>query len=328
MVPKGPPVRTAFGSHGVQAMAATGNETRLVATAKQTSLAELRAECARAKAAVCADLEARRRRIHARRGLRQWADADGVWHLQLRHNPEVGAQFMAALEPLRDRIFHQARAEGRREAPEAHAADALVAAVCGPPQAAPPARAGVKVIVRVDLAALLGGYPIEGETCEIAGFGPVAVSAVGDLIDTGDPLLAAVVTRGEAVVGWPIRDAVPGPPRARRWSGCIPAVPPRAVPPPPSWRSTTAWGGRRATSPWWTCSTGCVPIITTARPSTAGLWWTAGASGPSSPPTIPDIPATRTVRTTHPLRVITKGSQSRWLSAVAPARARREDTAS
>ena len=37
--------------------------------------------------------------------------------------------------------------------------------------------------------------------CEIAGFGPVAVSAVRDLIDTADPFLAAVVTRGEAVVG-------------------------------------------------------------------------------------------------------------------------------
>ena len=37
--------------------------------------------------------------------------------------------------------------------------------------------------------------------CELAGFGPVAVSAIRDLIDTGDPFLAAVVTRGEQVVG-------------------------------------------------------------------------------------------------------------------------------
>ena len=58
-----------------------------------------------------------------------------------------------------------------------------------------------KVIVRVDLPAMLRGYPTDGETCEIAGFGPVAVSAVADLIDTGDAFLAAVVTNGEAVVG-------------------------------------------------------------------------------------------------------------------------------
>ena len=37
--------------------------------------------------------------------------------------------------------------------------------------------------------------------CEIAGCGPVAVSAIRDLIQTGDPFLAAVVTKGEQVVG-------------------------------------------------------------------------------------------------------------------------------
>lgn len=37
--------------------------------------------------------------------------------------------------------------------------------------------------------------------CEPAGFGPVAVSAVRDLIDAGDPFLAADVTRGQDVAG-------------------------------------------------------------------------------------------------------------------------------
>jgi hypothetical protein len=182
-------------------------EADLVAQAKDLSLAELRAECARTKAAACADLEARRRRIHARRSLRDWTDADGVWHLHLRHNPEVGAQVMAALAPLRDRLFQRARAEGRREPIEAYGADALVETVCPRPAGddagdkPPPSRPGAKVVVRVDLPALLRGRPLEGETCEVAGFGPVAVSAVRDLLDTADPFLAAVVTHGEAVVG-------------------------------------------------------------------------------------------------------------------------------
>ena len=60
---------------------------------------------------------------------------------------------------------------------------------------------GVKVIARADLTALLRGYPIEGETCELVGYGPVAVSAVLDLIDTADPFLAAIATRGQTVVG-------------------------------------------------------------------------------------------------------------------------------
>lgn len=80
-------------------------EARLVAKAAHFSLPELRAECARIKAMACPDLEARRRRIHQRRSLRDWTDADGTWHLHLRHSPEVGAAFMAALAPLRHRLF-------------------------------------------------------------------------------------------------------------------------------------------------------------------------------------------------------------------------------
>ncbi len=58
-----------------------------------------------------------------------------------------------------------------------------------------------KVIARVDLTSLLRGYPVEGDLCELVGFGPVAVSAMRDLMDTGDPFLAAVVTKGHEVVG-------------------------------------------------------------------------------------------------------------------------------
>ncbi len=69
-------------------------------------------------------------------------------------------------------------------------------------QRAPVPRAGPpKIIVRVDLEALLRGLPTEGEVCEIAGFGPVAVSAVRDMIDTDDPFLTAVATRGQRRVG-------------------------------------------------------------------------------------------------------------------------------
>jgi hypothetical protein len=58
-----------------------------------------------------------------------------------------------------------------------------------------------KVIVRVDLPTLLRGYPVSGETCEIAGFGPVALSAVEEMLSSGSCLLEAVITDGEAVAG-------------------------------------------------------------------------------------------------------------------------------
>ena len=88
-------------------------------------LAELREQCARTAAAAQADPEARRARIHQRRSLRSYTDTEGEWHLHCRNNPEVGATIMAALEPFREAIFRQARAEPRREPPEAYAADAL-----------------------------------------------------------------------------------------------------------------------------------------------------------------------------------------------------------
>jgi hypothetical protein len=218
-------------------------ERALLEAARCAPLAELREQCARAKATSSVDPEARRVRIHQRRSLRSFTDTEGEWHLHCRNNPEVGARIMAALDPFQEEIFRQARSEGRRESPDAYAADALAemarcssdgveardpasvedadatlgngsctdpaagtapAATSGPaPRRKRPARSSgrPKIIVRVDLGALLRGWPVEGEVCEIAGFGPVAVSALLDMIDSDDPFLAAVVTRGQQVLG-------------------------------------------------------------------------------------------------------------------------------
>ena len=176
-------------------------EARLVEKARSASLAELREECLRTKAAARPDAEARRRAIHDQRFLRTHTDAEGAWNLRMRDNPEVGAEILAAIAPIRDRLFRAARAEGRHEASEAYGADALAELARGGANGSRPARSGTKVIVRVDLLALLRGYAMGGEVCELAGVGPVAVSAVRDLLDTGNPFLAAVVTKGEQVVG-------------------------------------------------------------------------------------------------------------------------------
>jgi hypothetical protein len=218
-----------------------------------------RDECRRVRAAAEADPEARRARIHRGRYLRSYTDTDGAWNLRVCDNPEVGAEFMAALAPFTDRLFAEARAEGRREPVEAYAADALgelaalagaaadtdgdadsgtdeavgvgggqghlgTATTAGPSRRGRRARlrARAKVIARADLAALLRGYPLSGETCELVGYGPVAVSAIRDMIDSGDPCLAAVVWTRPAAAP---RAAIPGRGEGRARS------PPDGVPP-------------------------------------------------------------------------------------------------
>jgi Domain of unknown function (DUF222) len=177
-------------------------EARLLEQSRTASLGELRDECSRTKANIC-DLEERRRRIHERRHLRTWNDTEGAANLHLRDNPEVVAGIMATIEPIRDELFEAARKEGRREPLEAYAADALaeLARSAGNTSGSRNARRRTNVLFRVDLTRLLRNYPVRDEVCEIAGYGPVAASAVRDLHDTEDPFLAAVVTKGEDVVG-------------------------------------------------------------------------------------------------------------------------------
>ena len=60
-----------------------------------------------------------------------------------------------------------------------------------------PAGADAKVIVRVDLLALLRGRAVDGEVCEIAGIGPIPVATVREWMD--DAFLAAVLTKGDDI---------------------------------------------------------------------------------------------------------------------------------
>jgi len=204
-------------------------ERRLVARARHASVAELKSICAETKAAAHPDLEARRQQIHSRRYLRSWSDVEGVWHLSAAANPEDGAQVMAALAPITDEIFESARTEGRRESPDAYAFDALLqmareAATSEPaPHLSAPASRGAakdkagtgnvgaghrrrgppgaKILVRIDYDTFLRGVPTKGETCELVGFGPIAVSAVDELLETADPFVAAILTKGQELVG-------------------------------------------------------------------------------------------------------------------------------
>lgn len=177
-----------------------GAEGALLTKARAgASLPELREEAARIKAAACPDPEARRARIHDERFLREWTDGEGAWNLRMRDNPEVGAQIMARLDSLAEEIFAEHRRRGTPERREAYAADALLRLARGGGPAKPsPARA--KIIFRIDWAAWLRGYPEAGEVMELAGFGPIAASAIDEAIAAGG-FVAAVMTKGQALTG-------------------------------------------------------------------------------------------------------------------------------
>ena len=110
----------------------------------------------------------------------------------------------SVVQGFANQAFDLARSDGRRDPEEAYLADGLVAACRAATTGAAPGAGGkrarkptpTKVVVRVDWDALVRGWPVDGEVSEIAGLGPVPVSAVRAMAASGDAFLAGVVTKG------------------------------------------------------------------------------------------------------------------------------------
>ena len=182
------------------AAADPGSEDRLLDEAKRRSLRELRDECDRTKAAAARDDAEREQRVRDARSCRKRSTADGGAEITYRSTKTEVAEVWAALQGFATTAFNAARTNGERERPETYAADGMLAmaraanADTGTDGTVKPV--ATKVVIRIDWDALLRGYPITGEVCEIPGLGPVPVSAVRAMIESGDPFLAAVVTKG------------------------------------------------------------------------------------------------------------------------------------
>jgi hypothetical protein len=150
---------------------------------------------------VCEDEVGREAKIRAERSLRHWADHDGAGRIDIRGPMVDVGLIMAALEPHERALFEAARGGELRERADAYAFDALVTMADGAApsvgDAAPPTPRYVGV-VRVDFDALVRGRTVPGETCELAGSGPIALSEASRLLD--DAFLKAVVVRGKEVV--------------------------------------------------------------------------------------------------------------------------------
>ena len=182
------------------ATADPASEDRLLELAGITSVTELKDECLRTKAAADPDPDATHRRIHRLRRLRTHTDAEGAWNLSVRGTVEQGARFEAALEPLIDDLFDKARLEGRKEARETYAFDALMSfaghdANAQLHRSPKPRYLG---LLHVSFEAMARGAVEGEETCEIVGAGPIPVRVGRELL--GDSILKLVITKGVDVV--------------------------------------------------------------------------------------------------------------------------------
>ena len=184
--------------------AAPDAEDELLDTAQRRPLHDLRRKVAEERAKADRDREERARRLHRQRGLRRWDDAEGMGNLLLRLPGDRMNEIDARLKPLIDRAFADARDAGRMEPVEAYGADVVRDLLLGGGSGSPAKSTGQavrpekKVIARIDVEALNRGRVEGDEVCEIAGVGPVAVSAVRRLLS--DAFLTLVFEKGEDVV--------------------------------------------------------------------------------------------------------------------------------
>ena len=168
----------------------------LLGKARSEDVKGLADACARVKAASEPDPEGKHRRIHARRKLSHWTDADGARCGFWKMTPEAAAEVEHVLDAYTNAEFKRARAEGRRELFEAYRADGLLramrAAAGGSTDEVVPVRK--ELVIRVDRDAFTRGHTHPGEVCEIRGLGPVPVSVAREIAD--DAFLKALLHDG------------------------------------------------------------------------------------------------------------------------------------
>jgi hypothetical protein len=179
------------------AAASPSAEKELLEVAQTEGVGTLRQHCARVKAAATPDETQRYEKIFKSRYLRHWSEAEGAFRLDARLTPDTGALVVAALEPFKERVFKQARKQGRRESYDAYAVDALVEMAKHTRDChKTPSRKNPGTLVRVlvDHKALARDHTKPGEVCEIEGIGPIPAVTAKALAQ--DSILAALATDG------------------------------------------------------------------------------------------------------------------------------------
>lgn len=170
---------------------APGSEAALLELAKRSGLGPVREEARRLvlEAACPEELYARQ---HRARSFRHWRDDLGMVRFSGALPPSVGTGIVNRLEAAAARLRRAAGEAGPQEPFEAYAADALAAMLEEEGPGSPATRADLVLVC--DLAAYRRGYAHPGESCHIAGGGPVPVCWVREMAK--DAFIKAVLHDG------------------------------------------------------------------------------------------------------------------------------------
>jgi len=172
-------------------------EDRLLRTAQRGEYRRLKEESERVIASATDEDEARARATRERY-FRTWTNGMATCGSFSGPTEDVAA-LLAAIKPLAERAFTEARATKdpeRHESPAAYQFDGLIALARGEtPEATKNTKSSSPVTrIRVDLEALVRGRTEPGEVCEIPGVGPIPVAHARRVLPHG--LLELVITDG------------------------------------------------------------------------------------------------------------------------------------
>lgn len=182
------------------AMMDNASQEELLEYAELESLANLRRQASRVRAAAMSQ-EQKHQRAFKHRHLRHWIDIEGCFRLDLASTPAAGAVLLACLQQFFQDISRAAAKEGIKERSEAHMADALVAMAehsrSIPKGSVRPGPSAV-VHLRMDYAALERGHLESGEICEVPGVGPIPLEEARALL--ADSYRVGVLMDGQHIM--------------------------------------------------------------------------------------------------------------------------------
>lgn len=183
------------------------DELVALAQSPRSSVAELRNVCQQVKARA-EDPAVRAARHHANRKAWFGTDPDGMVELRAVFPVATGATVRTLLEKRTDQIFRERNRAGTDPEPrDRYMCDALVelleGGVIGGVGAGGKKRRSAprpNVQIRVDLAALMRGYPVDDEVCDAPGAGELTVPEVQALLEQENVVIDALLTRGHDVL--------------------------------------------------------------------------------------------------------------------------------